>query len=305
MDLYTEKTKYWLEERFKRTNESGIYFAHQPIYGFRKGHSGDWVINSYTITYQILKALSCIEFDSLLDVGGAEGYTAALVKNVFNVNVTSCDLSSEACNRAKEIFGVNGKAVDIHKLPFEDNEFDVVVCSETIEHVPDFRLATNELLRVCKKAVVLTVPHESEAVIENNIKEKIPHAHIHCFDEDSFDFTKQVVEKITAKKMLDTRLNIPRAIVEAKKRTENETDYSSTFVRIYNFLRPAFGLLFGKKSVEFLMKADEHLSKNTNNYSGLIFVLLKDKNFAYEIPRINVSPEQIVNFVVPYHYLRK
>ncbi|MEW6507989.1 MAG: hypothetical protein AB1432_09620 [Bacteroidota bacterium] len=77
MNPYTKTTKIWLEERFKETTESNIYFAHQPIYGFRDPNSEKYVINRYIITYQIMKALSHIKFDSLLDVGGAEGYKAA------------------------------------------------------------------------------------------------------------------------------------------------------------------------------------------------------------------------------------
>ncbi|MCX6168676.1 MAG: class I SAM-dependent methyltransferase [Ignavibacteriales bacterium] len=305
MDRYTEKTKSWLEQRFKRTTNEGIYYAHQPIYGFRGGSSGGWVISSYTVTYQIIKALSHMQFNSLLDVGGAEGYTAALIRSIFKVHVRNCDLSNEACNRAKEIFDIDGESVDIHKLPYSDNEFDIVVCSETLEHVPNFRLATNELLRVCKKAVVITVPHEAKEIIENNIKENIPHAHIHYFDMKTFDFVKPIVKKIKTNKMLSTRLNIPRAIVESKKREKEETSYSSISVIVYNLFRPLFHLVFGKKAVTFLMKLDEKFSKNVKSFSGIIFILLKDEEFFSEIPLRKISASQIINFTVPYYYLNR
>lgn len=170
MDQYTEKTKNWLNEQFRRSSSNGIYFAHQPIYGFRDTNCEAYVINRYIVTYNIIRALSHLKFESLLDVGGAEGYKAALVKSIFNSSVRNCDLSDEACNRAKEIFGVDGESVDIHNLPYEDNEYDVVLCSETLEHVSNLEIATKELIRVCKKAVIITVPHEPQEVINKNIR---------------------------------------------------------------------------------------------------------------------------------------
>jgi hypothetical protein len=72
VDQYTQETKLWLNERFRKCDEEGIYFAHQPIYGFRKGHSEPGHMGKYIRTYQIMKVLSHMSFDSLLDVGGAE-----------------------------------------------------------------------------------------------------------------------------------------------------------------------------------------------------------------------------------------
>lgn len=149
-----------------------------------------------SLPIQIMKALSHLQFDSLLDVGGAEGYKAAMVRSIFKAKVKSVDLSAEACKRAKEIFDIDGEAIDIHQLPFKDQEFDVVLCSETLEHVTDIEKATDELMRVCKKAVVITVPHESEEFIAYNIKNNIPHAHIHCLNLNSFDFTMTTVKKL-------------------------------------------------------------------------------------------------------------
>lgn len=40
--------------------------------------------------------------------------------------------------------------MDIHKMPFEDNFFDVVLCNHVLEHVNDDRQALREILRVLK-----------------------------------------------------------------------------------------------------------------------------------------------------------
>ena len=46
-------------------------------------------------------------------------------------------------------------------LPFADNSFDIVVSSEVLEHVPDYKTAIAEIARVCKHLVIVTVPDMS------------------------------------------------------------------------------------------------------------------------------------------------
>jgi len=41
--------------------------------------------------------------------------------------------------------------MDVHKIPFEDNSFDVVFCNHVMEHVEDDLLACTEINRVLKK----------------------------------------------------------------------------------------------------------------------------------------------------------
>ena len=69
-----------------------------------------------------------------------------------------------------------------------------------MEHVPQLHEALYELIRVCRKAVVITTPHEAKEIIEENIRTNIPHAHIHSFDITSFDFLKDEGYTILTKK---------------------------------------------------------------------------------------------------------
>ncbi len=301
MDNYTENTMHWLNIRYRKTDNEGIYFAHQPIYGFRKGHSEPGLVNRYTITFQIMRALSHLQFNSLLDVGGSEGYKAALIRSIFNGKVRSCDLSIEACNRAKEIFNIDGEPVNIKSLPYGDNEFDVVLCSETLEHVPNFQEATKELIRVCKKAAVITVPHEQKSDIKRNIKEKIPHAHIHSFDTRSFDFCLPIVSRIISRKMFSSFLRIPFAFVDAEKR--QKTKKPQIFLNIYNSLVPVFKVIFGKRAACFLIEIDDLFSNSIASYSGIIIIILKSHECYSEKKHKSNLISQIMDFKVPYHYI--
>ncbi|MBI9075931.1 MAG: methyltransferase domain-containing protein [Desulfatibacillum sp.] len=53
-----------------------------------------------------------------------------------------------------------GAAVDATCLPFAKNSFDVVICSEVLEHIPNDQRAVEELVRVLKPggALVVSVP---------------------------------------------------------------------------------------------------------------------------------------------------
>lgn len=75
--------------------------------------------------------------------------------------------------RAIRDFGVFGVTVDIDsrlrptvvaditKLPFEDKSFDCVLAAEVLEHIPFIEVskALEELARVSRKSIVITLPH--------------------------------------------------------------------------------------------------------------------------------------------------
>lgn len=302
MDDYTSSTKDWLDERFQKTNEAGIYQAHQPIYGFRRGHCESSIVQRYAITCEIVRVLSHLRFGSLLDVGGAEGYKAALIRSIFGVEVRSCDLSREACKRAQEIFDVKGEPVDILDLPYDDNAFDVVLCSETLEHVPDIWAATKELLRVSRKALVVTVPHEPQEVIERNIREEIPHAHLHSLDVNSFEFCRPLSDQIIPRKFLSPFMRMPFLAMDGTTK-EHGKEVPSIIVDAYNILTPVIRALFGKRTASALIHLDRKLANMTPYYNGISFVIVKNTD-CYSKHALRRTPvSDIMDFRVPYYFL--
>jgi hypothetical protein len=59
------------------------------------------------------------------------------------------------CDLFPEEYMFEGKSktqkVDITKIPFENDYFDLIICNHVLEHIPDDRLAMTELYRVMKK----------------------------------------------------------------------------------------------------------------------------------------------------------
>jgi SAM-dependent methyltransferase len=299
VDPSTGQTKAWLDERYRKTDGQGIYFAHQNIYGFRDAHVEKHSVMRYVITFQIIKALAHLRFDNLLDVGGSEGYTAALVREIFGRTVASCDLSEEACKRAREIYGLSAISADIVKLPFDDNSFDVVLISETLEHVPDLESAAREALRVSRKGLVITVPHDPKEEIERNIRNRGVHAHIHCLNLSTFDFLKGDGHEIRYRKMYSPLLRGPLMAVQAE-RVDDYRHYPRVVVDCYNCLVPVFGRLFGRPTLQLVIRLDDLISRWPGHYRHMLFTVLKDRSCYSSKPLLGFSVRDILDFTVPY-----
>ncbi len=276
MDNYTSHTKETLEQIFSK-NTDGIYHAHQPIYGYRTSKGSTSCIARYMVTRSILNTISKYNFKTFIDIGGAEGYTANLARKLFNAQVSSTDLSENACKMAKAIFDIDAIPADIHNLPFNDNEFDIVLCSETIEHVTDYKKAIIELLRITKNVLIITVPHESEEMVAQTIKNKIPHGHINYFDIHTLDYIKDMGYTLKYEKTLSPILIVPRVIAEGFKKPDTKLHF-----KFYNFFTPVLKKLFGIKTANRLTDLDSKMTKLFGLYQGITYTIEKNTDLNKE-----------------------
>jgi hypothetical protein len=182
---YTDSTRSWLDTRFAMRDAHGVYNAHQPVYGFNHPGCEPRHLVRFARTFGILRALDGLSFRTLCDVGGGEGFVAKLATDLFGCAAVVCDLSTEACHRAFELFGLPGVSAASARLPFADRSFDVVLCSEVVEHV-EFPVETMlELARIARRAVILTteeVEHDRDA-IDEHLFQRCGHPH---FDQNVF-----------------------------------------------------------------------------------------------------------------------
>lgn len=101
----------------------------------------------------------------ILEVGcGIGGFCIFASKECEDV--TGIDIGKTRINMANKLRKSFGRKVgfvvgDAQFLPFRDGSYDIIVCSETLEHIPDYRKAFHELVRVTKKLgyVIITVPN--------------------------------------------------------------------------------------------------------------------------------------------------
>jgi len=101
--------------------------------------------------------------ETVLDAGCGEGFVANhLAEKDPHLDITGIDLSEGAIGYARDHFGHRARFLtgSIFDLPFKDNQFDAVVCSEVLEHLAAPDQAVHELLRVARSHVLITVPRE-------------------------------------------------------------------------------------------------------------------------------------------------
>jgi ubiquinone/menaquinone biosynthesis C-methylase UbiE len=99
--------------------------------------------------------------DRVLEVGCGAGHVLERFEGVMR---TGIDLSAGMLTRIRRRLGdaVTLARGSADALPFADGAFDVVVCTEVLEHVPDPAGVVAELMRVAGPAgrVVVSIPNE-------------------------------------------------------------------------------------------------------------------------------------------------
>lgn len=111
---------------------------------------------------------------NVLDVGCGEGFTLKRLKDrKIGKKFEGVEYADAAIKLGKELFPeINIKKGSIYELPYKDNSFDTVMCTEVLEHLDDPRKALKELSRVSSKYVVLTVPNEPFWMMANFLRGK-------------------------------------------------------------------------------------------------------------------------------------
>ncbi|MCP4748169.1 MAG: class I SAM-dependent methyltransferase [Desulfobacteraceae bacterium] len=116
------------------------------------------------------KTIKLPEASIILDIGCGSGRHTAAACNFNEVTVIGADSNQKDLEQARQrlrfhdrigAHGNNSKwalnTADITALPFRDHSFDLVVCSEVLEHIPRHRKALEESTRVLKPGACLVV----------------------------------------------------------------------------------------------------------------------------------------------------
>ena len=110
--------------------------------------------------------------DRILDIGCGSGRHTCAAYGLEKVVVTAADIDIRDVEEAKkrlvyhDRLGIHGNGqwalsvADIVNLPFQNQAFDMVICSEVMEHIPNDKKAAKELARVLKpgRRLAVSVP---------------------------------------------------------------------------------------------------------------------------------------------------
>lgn len=115
-----------------------------------------------------LSSLDLEDGDTVLDLGCGEGRHLHAMYHAAQVHAVGVDLGFDDVKKTLDGFRsfpdldgdflrFSGSVANALHLPFADDTFDVVVCSEVLEHIPDYRQAINEITRILKPGGRLAV----------------------------------------------------------------------------------------------------------------------------------------------------
>jgi 2-polyprenyl-3-methyl-5-hydroxy-6-metoxy-1,4-benzoquinol methylase len=122
---------------------------------------------------RIRSAVGEIAPETVLDAGCGEGELARRSVLPGGTRVISLDMRTEPL----AFFRAHSEQRDfvcasLAALPFADRSLDAVLCLEVLEHLAEPAAALDELARVARRALILSVPHEPYFRIGNVLRGK-------------------------------------------------------------------------------------------------------------------------------------
>ena len=135
---------------------------------------------------------------TIIDVGSGDGYAVNKLREK-NFSAHGIELSKERIKFAIKKYGNYYRQGNIYSTVFPENEFDVVIASEVIEHLDNPLKAIEELKRISKKYILLTFPYKEipqQIVCPYCLKNFPSSGHIQYFDDERI---KEIILKSNLK----------------------------------------------------------------------------------------------------------
>lgn len=111
---------------------------------------------------RLIEAASINETSKVLEIGCGAGH---ILDRINKGILTGIDISAVQIQRAEKRLGNKAQLIKApaEHLPFEDESFDRVICTEVFEHVLEPEIVLNEMNRVLKKdgIISLSIPNEN------------------------------------------------------------------------------------------------------------------------------------------------
>lgn len=150
------------KSELKRTPEQWrVYYEDQGRDAIVAGHEPECTTEPIIDVVLRMTSDARWTYESVLDVGC--GAIAPYVRHLESLGkrVVGVDFAYPFLEMAKQRGQDRGVQGDATALPFPDASFDAVICSETLEHIPDDRGAIAEIHRVLRPGglLFLTVPN--------------------------------------------------------------------------------------------------------------------------------------------------
>lgn len=133
-EIYKEKSKQTF------SNQANIYAS---------TYNGKHAKKLYESVSQKVSSFNCKE---VLDVGCGTGTVLSMLSKNEGISLAGIDLSEKMLNIAREKLDekVELKIGDSEQLPWDDNTFDAIMCTDSFHHYPEPEKVLSEMARVLK-----------------------------------------------------------------------------------------------------------------------------------------------------------
>lgn len=129
----------------------------------------------------------------VLDAGCGDGINMSVLKDIFanqniEVEIVGSDYNGVRLERAAAHDSFPVVQADLRKTPFKNEEFDVILCSHVLEHIPEDVSALLELKRILAPSglMIIAVPNEGCAMgwLRNHVVQRsilLTTDHVHFY----------------------------------------------------------------------------------------------------------------------------
>jgi len=147
------------------------------------------IMQPFQVLADCIKLIN-IENSTIIEIGCSTGYYYEVLSHLLDMKIryTGVDYSAPMINEAKKKYrDVTFKVADATELPFEDQEFDIVISGCCLLHIADYSKAISESMRISRQWVIF---HRTPVVkVPTQYFQKkaygVPCVEIH-FNEESF-----------------------------------------------------------------------------------------------------------------------
>lgn len=131
-----------------------------PSYTTKSWQTQYYHLRRFNVVIKLLEIWekSSYEARAILDIGCGRGtYLKPIRRSIY----IGCDIDHQNLKKITKRTNAHYVCADANQIPFKDNFFDLVLCSEVLEHLDVPLRALKEIIRVCKKLILQTFPDET------------------------------------------------------------------------------------------------------------------------------------------------
>jgi ubiquinone/menaquinone biosynthesis C-methylase UbiE len=129
---------------------------HKQAEKYDSGNKGKHARSLYE---SVINKLDELSFNNLLDVGCGTGNLLKLISTRYDVQISGVDLTPKMLNITRIKLGDEAdlKVADSEELPFDNDKFDMVVCTDSFHHYPHPEKVLAEIRRVLQQDGMLLI----------------------------------------------------------------------------------------------------------------------------------------------------